>query len=85
MTDGSNLRSLNGESLGAIRIMTKLTSGQVKCKGRMKRIEALWPGSAGFESQLCCLAACTSYLMEHSGSLSVSRDLQISPSLRSKD
>lgn len=81
----SDFGSLNGESLGAIRIMTKLTSGQVKCSGKMKRMGALWPGSAGFESHLCHLAACTSSLTWHSGSLSVSGDLQISPSLSPMD
>lgn len=62
VTDSSDFGSLHGESLGAIRIMTKLTSGQVKCSGKMERMGALWPGSAGFESQLCHLAACTSSL-----------------------
>lgn len=71
MTDSSNCWCLNGESLGAMRIMAELTSGQAKCKGQRKRIEALWPGSAGFESHLGYLAACPSDLIGHSGSLSI--------------
>lgn len=39
------------------------TSAQVKCSGKMERRGALWAGSAEFESQLCHLAACASYLI----------------------